>query len=283
MKRWVLVVLLSTVVGSGYGQELSAEGKALVRRGLECSENGDAQCVMENFERLLAHDEVNAEQADAVKKILASAYFDLAQERVEKDVFDQRMEAYCLRGIELGRDVGRTTDVEALAFHIWVAGYHTHRADRSEANTWIRKITRIQSRLDIEDKAARREAVQWADDAIRGLERYWTDRSSTSVSFSLGALFGQSSAGSRSAEGSKGVTERPSKPGASQRQTWNGAFTTTKKKDFGEYWEYKVVCGATNAAYGVRHFKKSGKVYSMRLLSTKYHSLEEAARNLCNQ
>lgn len=155
---------------------MSAETQAVVIEGLNCSENGDRLCAVQNFSLALNDKKLSQEVRNL---LMDSTVNNLSMLLSDDDTLtDTEYVEACEQGIELLEEMGRIEGQTATVFLIRAAIGHHELGNVSQKRAFMAKSrTAMKASLNWDaidggvEPAVRRETIKWATTALTALDK----------------------------------------------------------------------------------------------------------------
>ncbi|NOR87069.1 MAG: hypothetical protein GQ527_05620 [Bacteroidales bacterium] len=263
MKNIFLIFLIG-ISQLSFAQEFSTEEKQIAKQGLDCLDAENYVCGVEKFEKLLKFN-LTAKQKTATYGILISSYYSLCESAGDVNL---QFKYNCLRGIELCDKNKESNSADAVVFHYYMVVYYCFNDDKSKMNVWIDKLNNVKANCTASFEL-KKELNNWTNHNVKLMKNSFNS-SSTTISFNLGSLFGNSnsSSGNQSVKKVERKKEKLSSPSTS------GLYSYINEYNHSDHIEYTYRC-TSGKYFVVRQFKKSGRIYSSS--GSEYNSITEAA------
>jgi len=194
----ILILLLFSFVKI-YSQNLSSEAKSLAQTAISCIDNKDYYCGLTNLEELLKNhsSEMNANQIKSIKVVLINCYSDVSLAKAKNG--DPNYKEYCIKGIQLGKEINQQYDIEAFMLHYLMIVRYYLLENETLMNKWISKFNRVKNNLNVDGNDELKSVmISWSNSNIQKMKSFFdTSNSSTRYSFSLSDLISNSSTKSK--------------------------------------------------------------------------------------
>jgi hypothetical protein len=159
-----ITLLLFFYLTATAAQALTEQDEAMLTTGMDCYENKELACAREQFEMALGDEKsgMNHAQRNAIKKVLYSIYFRLAQKMVASQSFNG-VEEVCDRGIALGVDLGLGESIASRSFHIWYTIALLKKKGEKEGDELADRLQQVHQSLSSIPDQERLSYLQGAD------------------------------------------------------------------------------------------------------------------------